>query len=944
VDDSETMAMYMEPGGSAAKNTSGVSMEDVAEEVLNGFFCHYEPPTSTEYQRHVAEQIRKNPNWVPNRRFRRHHGKSILRPSRLYRDPGQNSKSVTWRDERKAPTIEVLERKAPNCMSGCDVMNCATMEDTSKAPPTPAGHIPPTPKMGVAANYQRQNRLDENDTRKSPRGSIPKKAKGPVLYDDEGYPYVDEDSDDDGIVDENMPPFDDVHPPSPIEKLPSPQVMPASPHLMNPFSCGLAEACWPSMAAPTPNQSDAYAMQSVTSQDDRRAPTSQSLPYRRIRSPPVRNRYNHYDMEEDDEDEDADSYEARAPNRIGKAPSRTPMAPYAYTTGRRPQSPSRRNTKYEAQYSELNRLPVPRRSPGRKSMFKRWRRPPTPSRRSEYDTEEEEEIAAIQASTSKLSKLQKEEDAYDSDGFVDRLGRAMRPRRRSLSRDRGDQEPRRGRSPARGKPDLIEEDRRGRSRSPSRSREDSDYAQETEEENMRRRRPSRSPIRRRSASADSYRDDDDYESVDDSGSDYYDDDDDDDDQGRSRRRSREYDDRRSASFDYNRSRSPRDRDYDDYDEGRRSNEYDSRQTPRDSEFLVNSSDFDGGAPSNVSRGEKESRGRGSRGSTRALPVTVDQGPRGSFVEEDDYFPAETAVTKRGPTKERAPRADRSRRVSDPTPASYRPKRRNDDEQDKDYDRRRPHSTTSQASRRSGLALDTSYDEEVKESMGRPDPTPRKVERRDDVVYEKPKSRSQQPLLPPTPRRAEEETRKSNRRVDDIEDDDSTAIRARRMLEKQLSPVSQATDSEIREEVSSVGMESSTIRPQYPNPFLAQNPPNPFLRVPPILEETQTTDDSDPSTLSSPHPIETPKAGQAGVKKTDSRSNKSSKKKTPQKQTASQPVTAASAGSVGSSKKSFLGTLRKKMGKVKSIVKDIDEKRLPAPAFFKPEPRTNPSKE
>jgi hypothetical protein len=939
VDDSENMAMYMEPGGSAAKNNSGVSMEDVAEEVLNGFFCHYEPPTSTEYQRHVAEQIRKNPNWVPNRRFRRHHGKSILRPSRLYRDPGQNSKSVTWRDERKAPNIEVLERKAPNCMTGCDVMNCSTMEDTSKAPPTPAGPIPPAPKMGVAANYQRQNRLDENDNRRSPRGSIPKKAKGPVLYDDEGYPYVDDDSDDDGIVDENMPPFD-VHPPSPSEKFPSPQVMPASPHLMNPFSCGLAEACWPSMTVPTP-KSDAYAMQSVTSYDERRAPTSQSLPYRRIRSPPVRNRYEHSGMEEEDEDEDADSYEARAPNRMGRAPSRSPMAPYAYTTGRRPPSPSRRINEYEAQHSELSRLPVPRRSLNRKSMFKRWRRPPTPNRRTEYDTDEEEEIAAIQASTSKLSKLQKEEDAYDSDGFVDRLGRAMRPRRRSLSRDRGDEEPRRGRSPARDKPDLIEADRRGRSRSPSRRMEDSDYVLETEEENTRRRRPSRSPMRRRSASADSYREDD-YESGEDSDTDYYDDDDDD--QGRSRRMSREYDDRRSTSFDYNSRRSPRDRDYDDYDEGRRSKQYDSRQTPRGSEFLVNSSDFDGGAPSNVTRGEKEGRGRG-RGSTRALPVTLDQGPRGSYVEEDDYFP-ESAVAKRGSTKERAPRVDRSRRVSDPTPASYRPKRRNDDEQgDKDYDRRRPHSTTSQASRRSGLALDTSYDEEVKESKGRPDPTPRKVvERRDDVVHEKPKSRSQQPLLPPTPRRAEQETRKSNRRADDIDDDDSTASRARRMLEKQLSPVSQATDSEIREEVSSVGMESSTIRPQYPNPFLAQNPPNPFLRVPPILEETQTTDDSDPSTLSSPQPIETPKAGQGAVKKTDSRSNKSSKKKAPQKQTESQPVAAASAGSVGSSKKSFLGTLRKKMGKVKSIVKDIDEKRLPAPGIFKTEPRTTPSKE
>ena len=73
------------------------------------------------------------------------------------------------------------------------------------------------------------------------------------------------------------------------------------------------------------------------------------------------------------------------------------------------------------------------------------------------------------------------------------------------------------------------------------------------------------------------------------------------------------------------------------------------------------------------------------------------------------------------------------------------------------------------------------------------------------------------------------------------------VRTRRAAMRQLSPTSMATDDEIREEVSSVGMESHTLRPI--------NYPNPFLRVPPpvleddIPEEDASEDDNEPSTLS-----------------------------------------------------------------------------------------------
>jgi hypothetical protein len=69
-------------------------------------------------------------------------------------------------------------------------------------------------------------------------------------------------------------------------------------------------------------------------------------------------------------------------------------------------------------------------------------------------------------------------------------------------------------------------------------------------------------------------------------------------------------------------------------------------------------------------------------------------------------------------------------------------------------------------------------------------------------------------------------------------------KVRRALARTLSPKSISTEDEIREEVSSVGMESSTLRPSYLNPFLAIPPP-----VIEDQEDIQT--DSDPSTLTSP---------------------------------------------------------------------------------------------
>jgi hypothetical protein len=131
----------------------------------------------------------------------------------------------------------------------------------------------------------------------------------------------------------------------------------------------------------------------------------------------------------------------------------------------------------------------------------------------------------------------------------------------------------------------------------------------------------------------------------------------------------------------------------------------------------------------------------------------------------------------------------------------------------------------------------------------------------------------------------------------------------------------ATDDEIREEVSSVGMESSTLRPiQYPNPFLKVPPP--------ILEDQESA--SDPSTLSS-----VPLSKITMTSLNPSKEGKQSKSK-------KNDIPAASNGSSSKSKKLWKGW-KKTLGKVKSIVHDIDEKRIPAPQMTQVQLKKSPAK-
>ena len=946
------------------KQHKGVSLEDVAEEVLNGLFCHYEPPTSDEYQRRVAEEIRKNPNYAATAHQRYRGNKSILRPSGGggYRDYGKQ-KTVTWRDEQRRHDDlqpDMLQSTPPaSCLgTGWEILNAKLTDHDPRVPQPPKedsedlpSGMPPVPKNGIAGDYRKRSgeeMMDRFEDRKSPRASnrSPKHGKGgPILYDDEGYPVTEED-DDDGIVDENMPP-DGFRSGVPI--CPSPRDVPSPPAMFNPFSWVLTDNCWGGVTdgkgGITP-KSDIYTSKSEDfgSKYDKEDSMDRKSPhFRRVRSPAGPSRYT-YDEEDDDDDmlDDADSYEARAPNRVGRFASRSPMVPYPRGRGRRPTrppSPGREGDEQfmDEEHPQYGEAPM---SPSRKTWYKRWRRPQTPHRGAEFSDDEEAHHDPVTAN-------RREDDPYDSDG----LRRGVRGR--SSSRERS-----RPTSPYRDDGEGMEGiPRRGRSRSPARWVDYADY------ENM----PAPG-TRRRSASAE--------RKLSNRGQpqDYYDDEF----QGRTRRYSHEYEDiptrefrrqsvesgdRRPASFDYNGRRSSRDTGYGyDYRSNTRSprgsdvgepNASMLSKLPREQEPAVRVSSTNMRDTPEKGKGSdrgqplplQENRGRSavrrqyderivegrersnSRGKydERIVEGRERSNSRSKYEEEFDYFP-EDGGRRQLPNKERRSRMGHSRRTSDPTPAHYRPMRRLDDVPDyDDYDRRRPHSTTSHPSRQGPVPLNTQCGDYTTDyacrvgvvGCARPDPTPRRFARDDGDSYD------DEPLpsmpLPPTPRR-DERDRGQYRRNDDREDDDSVERRGRRLLRKQFSPTSQNTDEEIREEVSSVGMESHTIRPQYPNPFLAQGPPNPFLSVPPILEENPTSSDSDPSTLSSP-----PLDNGAATMTIDV------KKEEMEKATNDLPASANN-GSVGSSKKSFLGTLRKRIGKVKAIAKELDKKGIPLRPF------------
>jgi hypothetical protein len=145
----------------------------------------------------------------------------------------------------------------------------------------------------------------------------------------------------------------------------------------------------------------------------------------------------------------------------------------------------------------------------------------------------------------------------------------------------------------------------------------------------------------------------------------------------------------------------------------------------------------------------------------------------------------------------------------------------------------------------------------------------------------------------------------------------------------------ATDDEIREEVSSIGMASETIRPLYrhPDPFVWK----PHRDIPRIREgyhdeakddaeivRHQSSADEHPSTLTGSSQSSSLSSGPRADKL-----RKKPQKKSRQKGAAGVPEINKSSSSSSRSKKRWKGW-QKTLGKVKQIVMEIDEQRIPQP--------------
>jgi len=192
---------------------AGGALENAAEEILNGIFCHYEPPTSTKAQKTAAIAVRKNPTKFlydeqPTKPLLKK--KAVSTPNSVdhyetgseydtetdigeYEDedpqeetlfkvkPETPSKrGIKWRDEESKRIEEEKEQaKATSSWSQCMTLPCFTdgqdlpgtledIQDENEVPqePTPVGAATPT----------------KSALKKSDDGVMK------VLYDDQGNP------------------------------------------------------------------------------------------------------------------------------------------------------------------------------------------------------------------------------------------------------------------------------------------------------------------------------------------------------------------------------------------------------------------------------------------------------------------------------------------------------------------------------------------------------------------------------------------------------------------------------------------------------------------------------------------------------------------------------------------------------------------------------------
>lgn len=173
------------------QRVAGSPFENVAEEVLNGLFCHYEPPVSEYAQHKAAVNVKLNPRKYSFSQVKK--VQSILRTSRLHRKKhvveASKKKGVTWRDERHRKGIEAH-------IEGCAADNCDFLGLSRKEGTGLADSISPTQKATSVSKVPTRQPFPEPIIKHTPTSREPLKDAAPkkVLYDDEGNPINDDNS------------------------------------------------------------------------------------------------------------------------------------------------------------------------------------------------------------------------------------------------------------------------------------------------------------------------------------------------------------------------------------------------------------------------------------------------------------------------------------------------------------------------------------------------------------------------------------------------------------------------------------------------------------------------------------------------------------------------------------------------------------------------------
>jgi len=192
------------------KTVSGTPFENVAEEVLNGLFCHYEPPVSKHSQHKAAKEAKENPKKYTFSEVKKE--EATQRTNRLHRrrqayaadelsDPGTPAatpkKGVTWRDEKQT-ALKGLEGRVELCaVNHCDFFGFT--RDGTGGGGDLAENLSPSAAQVHEPKIANETQKPPPIIKQTPTLREPLKdgSSKKTLYDDEGNPI--------GNVDVNPP-------------------------------------------------------------------------------------------------------------------------------------------------------------------------------------------------------------------------------------------------------------------------------------------------------------------------------------------------------------------------------------------------------------------------------------------------------------------------------------------------------------------------------------------------------------------------------------------------------------------------------------------------------------------------------------------------------------------------------------------------------------------